>query len=165
MAGLTNEQRIALKAAIIADPALTVWVQANNEQAIADYYNVTGTVYVWRTNVTRSEIYHRTSGEATTWNWTTYKNQAVAEQNAWVQIFMGDEANFALPNLRSGVDAIFSGAGAAAAQRAHIAAIAKRFASRVEALFATGLGTNASPSVMTFEGSLTAQDIADTMRS
>lgn len=165
MAGLTNKQRIALKAAIIADPALTVWVQANNEQAIADYYNVTGTVYVWRTNVTRSEIYHRTSEVATTWNWTTYKNQTVAEQNAWVQIFMGDEANFALPNLRSGVDAIFSGAGAAAAQRAHIAAIAKRFASRVEALFATGLGTNASPSVMTFEGSLTAQDIADTMRS
>jgi hypothetical protein len=153
-----------LKADIIAKSAAGQPLNGLGEDAIAVYYNAASASIVWRTDVTRAEIYHQTSNEGTTWNWTTYKSQSVTEQNAWTQMFMGDVANFSLPNLRAGVDAIFSGAGASAAQRAHVAAIAKRAARRVEALATNPIGgTMQTPSVLTFEGTVSAQDISDVM--
>lgn len=151
---LTPVQRTALLANIQITPVALALYTTGDLQGLADFYNAASNpaVIVWRTDVSRSQIYHQTSGEATTWNWTTYKGQNATEQNAWTQMFMGDVANFALPNLRAGVDAIFSGAGAAATQRAHVAAIAKRTATRLEALFAVGLHTVVSPSVMAVEG-------------
>lgn len=164
-AQLTLTQIQALKTACIADVAVCKPLHdaaangTGSDEALAAYFNAdTVTFVVWRTNVTRAEIYHRTSADGTTWNWTTYKNQSIAEQNAWVQMFMGDQADFSLPNLRSGVDAIFSGSGAPATQRAHVAAIAKRSATRAEKTLAAGTGTSASPATMTFQGQVSSSE-------
>lgn len=165
---LTQAQLQVLKADINADPTLaSLPLNSDSSFYIAEQYAKVATPdwFVWRTDVTRAEIYHVTSAEATSWNWTTYKQQAVPEQNAWAQMFMGDQANFALPNLRAGVAAIFTGSAPAAAQVAHCLAIAKRRANRAEKLFAVnGSGTRAAPSTMTFEGGLSMQDI-DTART
>lgn len=124
--------------------------------AIAAWYNGVAApdFWVWRTNVSREEIYNSTSPDATTWNWTTYKNQAVAEQNAWVQMFMGDRANFSQPNLRAGIAAIFTGSAQANAQRDHCLAMGRRKATRAEKLLATGTGSSGTPATMGFEGNL-----------
>ena len=161
---MTPQQLTAFKAAILAEtaPELVALRQTNDEQGMADWYNGASATYCWRTNVSRAEIYNTTSGEATTWNWTTYKAQAVPEQNAWTQMFLGDQADFSQPNLRSGVAAIFGGANA---QTAHVLAVSKRLATRAERVFATGTGTIGSPATFGWQGQVSAQDISDALRS
>ena len=159
---LSQAQLQALKADILADPALAN--QPKNADAntlIAAVYNLTASpaYWVWRTAVSRADIYNTLDFEGNSWNWTTYKNQGIAEQNAWTQIFMGDQANFAQPNVRAGVAAIFTGSGAANAQRDHCLSVGRRQCTRAEKLFAAGLGTSVAPSVMTFEGALTYQEV------
>lgn len=166
---LTIEQGATLRDDIIesTDPDVVAarggGVVGRNDTELARLYNLASAKIVWRTNVTRAELYHQVSAEGTSWNWTTYKAQSVTEQNAWTQMFMGDEANFSLDNLRAGVDAIFSGAGGPAAQRAHVSAVAKRPATRAEALFTTGTGTLASPGKLVVEGTLTPADVGRAM--
>ena len=157
---MTPAQITILRADILAKQAIGQPLFNLDEQGISNYYNAASLVNVWRTQVTRAEVYHQTSGEGTNWDWNTYKAQAVTEQNAWVQMFMGDIGNMALPNLRSGVEKIF---GLNNAQTLHVKAIGKRLANRVEAMFAVGSGSLVSPSVMAFEGTLAAQFIADVL--
>ena len=159
---LTPAQQQILKNDINANPALASLPNNSDSSAfIADEYAKIAApdFFVWRTNVRPAEIYHLTSPEATTWSWTTYKNQTIAEQNAWVQMFMGDEGNFALPNFRSGINAIFTGTGAAQAQREHCLAIGKRRANLGEKLLATGPGTQVVPATMTFQGEFSTDEI------
>lgn len=164
---LTPAQLQAIKTDIAANTATVQFggeaVQIRNlplnddaNFAIAAWYNGVAApdFWVWRTNVSREEIYNSTSPDATTWNWTTYKNQAVAEQNAWVQMFMGDRANFSQPNLRAGIAAIFTGSAQANAQRDHCLAMGRRKATRAEKLLATGTGSSGTPATMGFEGNL-----------
>jgi hypothetical protein len=161
---LTITQLQALKAAIAAEtnPTFVALRNANNEDGMAAWLNGPSAVYCWRTNVSRSEIYHTTSGEATTWNWTTYKQQSVTEQGAWVQMFMGDLADFSQANLRAGVAAIF---GAGNAQTTHVLAIGKRLATLGEKVFATGTGTVQTPAIFGPQGALTPQNISDALGS
>lgn len=159
---LTNAQLETLAADIAADPVFsTLPPGPDSSFFIAEEYGKIATpdYIVWRTDVERGQIYHLTSPEGTTWSWQTYKAQGVAEQNAWTQMFSADMANFALPNLRAGVSAIFTGSAQANAQAAHCLAIGKRRANRGEKLFAAGAGTLVAPSVMTFEGLLTYQEV------
>ena len=165
---LTEPQLATLKAAILAsaDPAVIAAIGGGqvgrNDTELARLYNQQAASYVWRTDVQRAEIYHQTSAQGTAWNWTTYKAQNVTEQNAWTQMFMGDTADFSLPNLRAGVEAIFSGAGAPALQRTHVSNIAKRFALKAEAIFVTGgVGTFADPATLspTAIGEVTIDEI------
>lgn len=162
---LTPQQLPALKAAILAetDQAFVALRSANDEGGMAAWYNAESTAYCWRTNVSRVEIYNRTSDAATTWSWTFYKNQSVAEQNAWVQMFMGDQADFSQDNLRGGIAVIFTSASAANA--AHALAIGKRLATRGENLFKSGTGTLQVPGKFGWQGLITAQDISDALRA
>ena len=159
---LTLPQLQALKAHLAADPVLDA-IPRNSDGAfeVAAAMNLTASpeFWVWKSSVSRAFIYHETSPTGSSWDWTTYKNQGATEQNAWVQMFMGDVANFSKPNLRAGVAAIFTGSGAATAQRDHILACGRRLATRAEKLFATGTGSTAVPATMAVEGNLSSNDI------
>lgn len=165
---MLTTQLATLKAAIAAetDSAFVANRQAGATGAMADFYNTDAVGYwVWRTNVQRAEIYHSTSPDATTWNWTTYKQQSVTEQGAWVQMFMGDFANFSLPNLRAGVSAIFTGSAPQVAQATHVLSVGRRLATRGEKLYASGAGTTANPSTMVFEGRIRDSDVVAALSS
>ena len=159
---LTLTQLQALKAAIDADPALSsqpdnpdghaAIVAAFKAIAVPDFW-------VWRTSVSRADLYSATSPNGTTWNWTTFKNQSATEQGAWREMFMGDRADFSKPNVRAGVAAIFTGSAQANEQRDHCLAIGRRLANRLEKLFATGTGSTSVPATMVIEGSLEATDV------
>ena len=135
--------------------------------AIAEWYNAIASpdFWVWRTSVFESE-YMRASAidsdgsTVTNWSWTIYINRTQGERDAWARLFMGGGAgaNPSLPNVRQGVADIFSGVGGAS-QRAHLLAVSRRLAKRVEQLFATGTGTAASPAVMGVEGTLSYPDV------
>lgn len=166
LAALTPAQLPTLKAAILAEttPAFVALRQANDEQGMANWYNAASTFICWRTSVSRAEIYNLTSAEATNWSWAFYKTQAAVEQNAWTQMFMGDQADFSQDNLRAGIAIIFTSASAVNAT--HALAIGKRLATRGERVFATGTGTLLTPGKFgSFQGLLTAQDISDALRS
>ncbi len=160
MATLTQQQLQTLKADIAADPALASKPMTSGAALeIASAYNAPAspTYKVWRSAVSRVEIYNKTSEQATTWSWTFYKNQSAVEQNSWVQMFMGDQADFSQANLRAGIQVIFTAASAANAT--HALAIGKRSATRGEKLFAAGTGSVASPATMGFEGSITSEQV------
>lgn len=161
---MTPAEIAILRTKLLAEtnPAIVAARDARNDTECANLLNALTTSVVWRNDVTRAEIYHGTTeatlagGTPTTWNWTTYKNQSVPEQNAWVQMFMGESADFTLPNLRAAVGAIF---GAANAQTTHVAATAKRFARKAETYFISGSATVGSPAVPTWTGMVTIDDI------
>ncbi len=159
---LTSANLTAIKADIAANSDLNS--KPNNSDgafAIAALYNLPAAVdhWVWRTNVSRADVYNTQDFEGGNWNWTTYKNQGATEQNAWVQMFMGDQADFSQDNLRAGIAAIFTGSAPATAQRDHILSVGRRKATRIEKLLASGTGSTASPAKMGFEGKVTYTDI------
>lgn len=164
---MTPAQKATLKTAIQATPAANAFYVNGDLTGLADFLNtnVAPAFWVWRPDVSRADIYALpndlpVSGAQTGfWNWTTYKNQAATEQNAWVQMFMGDQTNFAFDNVRAGVSAIFTGSAQATAQRDHVLAIGRRAASFAEKVLATGAGTTASPAVMSHTGPISSSEL------
>jgi len=174
---LTPSQLTIIKNYILSVPALAA--QPNNSDGnffIANALNqiASPNYWVWATDVSREDVYNTTSDLATTWNWTTYKNQSVTEQNAWTQIFMGDQANFAQLNVRVGIGSIFTGSAAANNQRDHCLNVGRRLATVVEKLLSTAvvnppantgnnaaaaLGGTTNPAVMGFEGNISSDEV------
>src|SRR5574337_1698078 len=72
----------------------------------------------------------------------------------------GQTINAADPAVRAAIDDL---TGFQATLKAALVAAEKRNANRLEALFASGAGTTASPSTATVEGALTYQDVLATM--
>lgn len=160
----TQLQTLAARINASTDPAVVAARNAGADNELARLYNLEASpaFVVWRTSVSRVEIYNNTSPEGTTWSWTFYKNQSAVEQNAWVQMFMGDQADFSKANLRAGISVIFTAASSANAT--HALAIGKRNARLVERVFASGTGSTASPGTLVFEGTIDADHIAAALR-
>ena len=169
---LTQSQLAALKAEITNDPTLSAFpnntdgafeiAKALNLQASPDFW-------VWRTSVAKNEYTQGTSPDGTTFNWTGtgFITRSQGERDAWRELFNGggvggnsNAVNPSLPSVRQAFTDIFSGATAPApANRAHMAAISRRLATRAEKLFATGVGSSASPATMSFEGQVSYQEV------
>jgi hypothetical protein len=153
---LTAQQLQTLKADILADPALNA--QPNNSDgafAIAAAYNLAASpaFTVWKTNVSIKQVGDKFNGTElaglTTGNQT--RLQTIAS-------FSVDGVNPSLPDRRQFFDDVFSGAGGANT-RANLLALWKRTATRAEKLFATGTGSDQFPATMSFEGTLSFQDV------
>ena len=163
---LTAAQLAVLKVDIIADPVLNAKPQtADGAFDIAIAYNLVAVpdFWVWRTSVTKDELVGTTSVDGTVFNWTGtgFITRAQGERDAWRELFSGEgSVNPSLPQVRQAFLDIFSGGTAPApANRTHLATVARRKASRVEKLFATGIGSTGSPGLMAFEGLLGYQDV------
>lgn len=158
---LTPAQLATLKADIAADSAFAS--VPNNDDGhfmIADAYNliVGPTFYVWRTNVPMHEI--MTNG----FDWTRVDNLTVGKARIWEWMQLTGTINPSLANVRAGVLAVFGTAGDLPTRQA-IFNHCQRPARRAEKLFATGSGTASTdqgvgPALMTFEGTLTYQDVS-----
>lgn len=161
---LTAAQLLILKADILADPALAAQpATPDGAFAIAAAYSLVPTpdFWVWRTQISQSEIVGVTTPapDNTTWSWTIYIARSQAERDGWREMFADTGMiNVSRPNVRQGLQDIFSGAGGAA-QRTHLLTIGRRKANRVEKLFATGTGSTAAPATMGVEGDLIYQDV------
>lgn len=177
---MTPAQLTTFKAAIQADANITALVTAGATGAIANYYNTAASpaYYVWQTSVPTQTIY-----DAIGWSkltpvdtpdgTATYTNRALCCQGKQFNlqtILQGRESiNATKTNIRSGLqDALTAvpsgvsgatqGAGWAAVQTAM-----SRAATNAEKLFATGVGTQASPSLMSFEGNVQDYDVVQAL--
>jgi hypothetical protein len=150
---LTTAQRTTLKADILANPDALAIYEIGDLQALADLYNqpANPAYVVWRTDVSTVEI-------RAVLVWSEYDVLSVSKQNAFSFLCSNHVVNAALPNVRAGISSIF-GAPQQSGNLAALVAIAKRNASRLERLFATGTGSTAVPGTMAVEGVLTFGDL------
>lgn len=122
---------------------------------IADYYNADSNpaVIVWKTSVTRQEILQNG------FDWTRLDNLSVGKARVWNDIFVDDVINPAKPNVRVGIDSVWVGTAPDLAVRAAVYIHCKKTASRIQAMLASGTGTDATPATMTFDGTINFQDV------
>lgn len=152
---LTPAQLQTLKADIAAQSDLNVYPNTpDGNYAIAGLYNALAApdFIVWKTAIPTSDIKKNVV-------WTEYIGRSVGEQNAFQLMIADGTINASDLNVRTGFIDIFSGPSGATT-RANLTALAKRKASRVEKLLATGTGSDAVPAVMGFEGQLSYYDVA-----
>lgn len=151
---MTPSQLSAIKAAIVADPVLNA--KPNNSDGAFDIALALNLLAVPDYIVWRSDVPTKDCKKAMVW--TEYIGRSAGEREAWVFMLSNGILNTADVNVRQGIQDIFSGAGGVGSRTA-LVAIAKRKATRAEKALATGTGTDATPATMTFEGSLSYQDV------
>lgn len=160
---MTPAQLQTLKAAILAEttPAFVSLRQANDEQGMADWYNVVGTFVAWLSSVTRDAV------TVEGFDWTQVDNLTTGQARIWDLLFdtQSRAINAGEAGKRAAISECWKGTAAKVAVATFVLSRCKRFATRGERVFAAGTGSDASPGVLTFEGSLTAQDISDALRS
>jgi hypothetical protein len=152
---LTPAQLTTLRAAIDADPVLSAYPRT------ADGYVDLATVLnraadpaftVWKTRIPINEVgkaFVASSLSAA----TSANNERLNNFAQW-----NNDVDPSRADQRQFFDDVFSVASGAPTRTA-LAALWRRLATRVEALFATGTGSDASPATMTVEGSVSAQDV------
>ena len=159
---LTPAQQATLKTAILADSAYNT-LPANNGSAlfIANSLNTTFSpaFVVWKNAETIGNI-GRAFNATELAGLSTLNNtrlQTLAQ-------YLADGVNPSLASIRQFFDDIFSGAGGVNT-RAALLALWKRSptATKLEKIFATGTGTDASPATLGFEGTVSYIDIVQTM--
>jgi hypothetical protein len=158
---LTTPQLQTLKAAIAAetDPTFVALRTANNEGGMADWYNAPSTFVCWRTNVTRDEI-----GSA--WVGTDIDSMSALNMQRLQLLLASSTAgvyDMGRADRRAGFENPF-GTNVNNASWVAMRASWKRFASRLERLFVTGTGTDATPGTFTVQEVISAQTISDALR-
>lgn len=125
--------------------------------AIAVAYNLTASpqFVVWKSDLPTKDC-------KIAMVWTEYIGRSASERDAWQFMLSNGTINAGDVNVRQGIQDIFSGPNGAGT-RAALVAIAKRDATRAEALFATGTGSDGSPGTLTFEGNLSFSDVLAAM--
>ena len=145
---LTTEQIQTLKAAILADPNLTQFVADGATGAIAEYLRKDSTFVVWKTSVNADEVMKNGM------DWTQVDNLSVGKARIWDWLTKSGTFNPAKSNVRAGIAECWKGTAAMLAVQAAVFVHCKRFATRFEAIYATGTGTDATPGSTVVEGAL-----------
>ena len=159
---LTASQKTAIKSAILADPALSALPNnSDGNDAIAKALNQTASpsFTVWKTNVSITKVGDNIIG--TELAGLTSLN---TDRLRTVILLSSEGVNPSLSDRRAFFDDIFSGAGGANT-RAKLLILWKRLATRAEKACATGTGSDASPATLSFEGSLSWQDVEEARNS
>lgn len=153
---LTPEQYSALRVDMESRPELANALATGDDVFVASFYNVlvAPDFIVWRTNVTQDEIMQNG------FDWVQVDNLSVGAARIWEWLFDNENSmiNASKANVRAGIDECWKGTAAKLAVRDAIYLHLKRQANLIEKLFATGVGSVASPAVMGFEGELSYTD-------
>lgn len=153
---LSTAQLTELKAAILAETD-SAFVAARNDgdtRAMADWYNVATTFVCWRTDVLAEE-----TGNA----WVGNDIDGMSALNMQrLQLLLASAPSgvfdMSRADRRAGFENPF-GTNQNNASRVAMRAAWKRFATRAEALWVTGTGTDATPGAFDWQGRLGPTDI------
>jgi hypothetical protein len=171
---LTEAQYQTLKTQITVTDAAEnqADITAGRDQVIADRYNqpVTPTFQVYRTAVSRRTLLFEKSPANTSFIFegNGYLTLTSQELMTFHDFFDGPGLVMdpSLPNVQTGLDAIFKLPGNATSNRNHIKQQSARAVTRAEKLYVTGTnaGTIADPGFLQWEGLLTHNDIRYALR-
>lgn len=150
---LSAAQRTTLAAHIRANtnPDVVAALAARNDNELVRLYNLDSTFYAWRPTVDVAEY-------RDAMDWTEVDNIQAAKARIWDWA----TGNMTLPletgkaNVRAGLAQCWA---ANSATRANLLAIAKRFATIAEEIYASGTGSEVSPGDLGYEGNITSTDV------
>lgn len=177
---MTPAQLVTLKAAIIADPNLTAWAAANESGQIAGYLAADSTFVVWKTSTPTADIYDNITWANLTPNdapdgtqiWAN-RDYACQSKQLNLQILLQgvSSINSSKSNIRSGLQDglsnVPSGAAGVLVSAGWFAvkSIMTRKANKLEVIFATGIGTAATPGNLVVEGIPSNEDILAALKA
>lgn len=144
---LTQEQFNTLRLVVRAEPSLQTALAQGQDNIVKEWCDATTTFVVWKSSVTEQEVMEG-------FDWTRVDNLSVGKSRIWDWMFRFGQVNPAKTNIRAGIDATWVGTAQDLAVRAAVLAKCKRFATNAEAVLASGLGTESTPGVMSFEGKI-----------
>lgn len=155
---LTTTQAQTLKAAIDANPTWAAFPNTSDGAfglAILLNEEATPAYVVWRTSLGLSEITQNG------FTWVEVDNLTVGKARIWEWMFDNEtrSINPSKVNIRDGIIEVWRGTAAKLAVQAVVFSHCKRNASEVEKILATGLGSDADPAVMSFEGTVSYADV------
>lgn len=152
---LSTAQRNALKADILANSDALAIYTVGNLEALAALYNANASpaFTVWKSNVSINAVGKAFNGSELAG--LTSANQTRLQT---IALYLQDGVNPSIASNRAFFDDVFSGASGANT-RAALLALWKRAATRLEKLFATGTGSDASPGLLVVEGSISPDDL------
>lgn len=153
---LTETQLAVFKAAMFAetDPELVAHRTNGSTPMIAWWYNQIATpeFTIWRNAVTKDDLY------SNGFNWIAVDDVTEPKWRVWQEMFWDGSMDPSKPNVRAGIAEVWKGNAAKLAVQSYVLDKCKRPATRVEKLFATGLGTAQSPADNTLDGDITEYD-------
>ncbi|MBC7964231.1 MAG: hypothetical protein H7Y05_14965 [Steroidobacteraceae bacterium] len=150
---LTPAQKVILRTMVMSDPTITAIVAAADDIAIAAWLNTPVVEKCWKTSMDISEVHD-------IMDWTEFIGRSVGEKAAFTCMFVMGFVNPSRPNIRSGLNDIFSGTGAKPiALRAAFLTIMQRPMTRAEKTVATGPVNGTY--TLTFEGELSYADASE----
>ena len=126
--GMTTAQAQAFRTAMLANTALDTFRANLDAASIAAYYNAPSAspvVSVWRPSITIAELNNAIV-------WSEYLIADLAHQNAYAAMIAGGAVDATKPNIQAGFGTIFAGS----VSLTNLQVLAKRVATRFEALFA-----------------------------
>lgn len=156
---MTPEQIVVFRAALLAetDPELVGYRTNGQTPLIVQWYqrNATPDFWVWRTQVTQDEIMQNG------FDWVRVDNLSVGKARIWEWLFDNPSRsiNPSKENVRAGIAEAWKGTAADVAVRDAVLSHCRRLCTRVERLFAVGVGTTVSPAT-TAEFSFTDADVS-----
>jgi len=153
---LTSAQKIILKAHILATADLLVLYTDGDLSGLVDLLNslAAPNFIIWRNSVPQQEIM------IDNFDWTRVDNLVVGKARIWEWMFDAGQGsiNPSNPGIRAGIDTVWVGTAADLAVRAAVYVHCKRSATRIEKLFSTGTGTDASPATTLVDGLINYPD-------
>lgn len=156
---MTPEQLSTLKAFVLAsqDANITSAASSRNDTELARLLNLPSTKVIWRSSVSQDEIMQNG------FDWVRVDNLSIGKARIWDWLFANSNRaiNPTKANVRAGIAECWKGTAADLAVQATVFVHCKRFASVVEGVFATGTGTDATPAVTSFEGSIGVGEIGE----
>lgn len=158
----TQAERDQLKTAILAEPSIQTCVLQGQDGCVANWLNSESTFVVWRTSVTKQEIY-----QTPDWDWTRVDNLTTGEARIWTEMFDNTNHSFnpSFAKVRAGIEEAWKGTAQDETLKANsIYPKCKRNATNAEKVFSTGTGTTLSPGTLTFEGRVSETDVVQILR-
>ena len=163
---LTDAQKATLKAAILAetDSTLVEERDAGGMGEVAEWYSgvASPTFTVWKSTVTSREVMNSVTFSGA----GGFIQRTQGERDAFMMLIANGGIEPWRSNIRQAFSDIFSGSGTGAPEtRAALLALSKRPALRIEKVFATGTGSDASPATLVWEGGIDGTDISAALAS
>lgn len=135
------------------DPAIVAALPLRNDGQIQEWYNLDSAFVVWRSLLTPEQAREAISGGD---GLAQLDNLTVGKRDSLLWA-LGGETHPTNTAQRTAIEGL---CGTQNTLKAAILAAQKRFATRAEAIYVTGTGTNAVPGTLGWEGLLSVNDVS-----
>lgn len=157
---LDANQKQVLQSVALAEPSIASCINSGNDVCVADWFNTESVFIVWKTEILESDIV-----QIDAFAFNLVDGLTAGKRDEWSNfLFKTGACNPSKPNIRAGLLDVWSGTAAKLTVYDAIIELSKRTSRNAERVLATGTGTSASPGTLSFEGTISVNDISTILR-